>query len=69
MGLKGTLLTAAGFGLAASDVAHGYGYPSSNTSSPRVSLEQGAIQGFRDNHTNSVFFGVPYAATTGGENR
>jgi hypothetical protein len=66
MGLKVTLLTAAGFGLVASDVA--YGYPSSNTSSPRVSLEQGDI-GFRDNHTNSVFLGVPFAATTGGENR
>jgi hypothetical protein len=67
MGLKGTLLTAAGFGLVASDVAHGYA--SSNTSSPRVSLEQGDILGFRDNHTNSVFLGVPFAATTGGENR
>ena len=67
MGLKGTLLTAAGFGLVVADVAHGYA--SSNTSSPRVSLEQGDIQGFRDNHTNSVFLGVPYAATTGGENR
>jgi hypothetical protein len=67
MGLKGTLLTAAGFSLVASDVV--YGYPSSNTSSPRVSLEQGDILGFRDNHTNSVFLGVPYAATTGGENR
>jgi carboxylesterase type B len=42
---------------------------SSNTSTPRVSLEQGDIQGFRDDHTNSVFLGVPYAATTGGENR
>jgi hypothetical protein len=65
MGLKGTLLTAASFGLVAADV----GYASSNTSSPRVSLEQGDIQGFRDNHTNSVFLGVPYAANTGGENR
>jgi len=67
MGLKGTLLTAAGCGLVASDVAHGYA--SNTTSSPRVSLEQGDILGFRDNHTNSVFLGVPYAATTGGENR
>ena len=67
MGLKGTLLTVAGFALVAADVP--YGYSSSNTSSPRVSLEQGDIQGFRDNHTTSVFLGVPYAATTGGENR
>lgn len=67
MGLKRTLLTAAGFGLVAADVAHGY--VSSNTSSPRVSLEQGDIQGFRDDHMNSVFLGIPYAATTGGENR
>ena len=67
MAVKSTLLAAAGFGLMVSDVA--YGYPSSNHSLPRVSLEQGAIQGFRDNHTNAVYLGVPYAATTGGENR
>ena len=67
MGLKGTFLAAAGFGLVAADVAHSYA--SSNTSSPRVSLEQGDIQGFRDDHMNSVFLGIPYAATTGGENR
>jgi hypothetical protein len=67
MGLRGNLLTAAGFGLVASDVA--YGYPSSNHSLPRVSLEQGDVQGFRDNHTNSVYLGIPFAASTGGENR
>ena len=67
MGLRGTLLTAAGFGLVASDVT--YAYPSGNHSLPRVNLEQGAVQGFRDNHTNSVYLGIPYADTTGGENR
>lgn len=44
-------------------------YTNGNSSVPLVSLEQGIVRGFRDNHTNSVFLGVPYAATTGGQNR
>lgn len=44
-------------------------YTNGNSSVPLASLEQGTVRGFHDNHTNSVFLGVPYAATTGGENR
>ncbi|KAL6704875.1 hypothetical protein ACN47E_007558 [Coniothyrium glycines] len=36
---------------------------------PRVNLDQGTIEGFRDLHNNSVFLGVPFADTTGGQNR
>ncbi|KAF4460610.1 acetylcholinesterase precursor, partial [Fusarium albosuccineum] len=36
---------------------------------PTAVIPQGTIKGFRDEHSNSVFLGVPFAATTGGENR
>jgi hypothetical protein len=32
-------------------------------------LDQGSVKGFNDAHGNSVFLGIPFAATTGGENR
>jgi hypothetical protein len=71
MALRTTIFAAAGLGLASSvSAAPGpTSYASSNNTVPRVTLEQGAVQGFRDNHTNSVYLGIPYAATTGGENR
>ena len=76
MGLSKRIVTAASLGLVAFDAAspvnaavlpsdHGM----SNSSVPHVNLEQGSVQGFRDNHTNAVYLGIPYAATTGGENR
>lgn len=34
-----------------------------------VSLPQATLKGFKDAHGNTVFLGVPFAATTGGENR
>jgi hypothetical protein len=68
MSSKTTLLKAAGLGLVASASAL-TNYGSGNHSVPHVTLDQGAIQGFRDNHTNFVYLGIPYAATTGGENR
>jgi hypothetical protein len=40
-----------------------------NQTTPHVTLGQGGVQGFRDSHANSVFLGIPYAATTGGQNR
>jgi hypothetical protein len=40
-----------------------------NQIAPHVTLDQGGVQGFRDSSANSVFLGVPYAATTGGQNR
>jgi hypothetical protein len=36
---------------------------------PSVALEQGSIEGFRDDSCNSVFLGIPFADTTGGQNR
>lgn len=32
-------------------------------------LHQGTVHGFVDAYGNSVFLGIPFAATTGGENR
>jgi hypothetical protein len=40
-----------------------------NQTAPHVTLDQGGVQGFHDSSANSVFLGVPYAATTGGQNR
>ncbi|KAF3054154.1 hypothetical protein E8E11_011937 [Didymella keratinophila] len=36
---------------------------------PRVTLPQATVEGFLDLHNNTVFLGIPFAATTGGENR
>ncbi|KZL74103.1 para-nitrobenzyl esterase (carboxylesterase) [Colletotrichum tofieldiae] len=36
---------------------------------PSAAIPQGTIKGFRDASCNSVFLGVPFAATTGGKNR
>lgn len=36
---------------------------------PRVKLHQATVEGFFDLHNNTVFLGIPFAATTGGENR
>lgn len=47
-----------------------HSYPQSrNGSVPYVDITQGGVQGFRDGHGNAVYLGVPYAASTGGENR
>lgn len=76
MGIRAKIITAAGLGLVAFDAASPVsaatlpsGYATGNGTVPRVVLEQGAVQGFRDNSTNEVYLGIPYAATTGGENR
>ncbi|KAI8938695.1 hypothetical protein NX059_004561 [Plenodomus lindquistii] len=36
---------------------------------PRVSLSQSTMEGFLDLHNNPVFLGIPFADTTGGQNR
>lgn len=41
----------------------------SATTTPRATVAQGLVEGFLDSSDNSVFLGIPYAATTGGENR
>jgi hypothetical protein len=70
MALRTSFFAAAGLGFASSVTASvPTGYASSNLTTPHVTLEQGAVEGFRNNHTNSVYLGIPYAATTGGENR
>uniref|UniRef100_A0A0B7KBU5 Carboxylesterase type B domain-containing protein n=1 Tax=Bionectria ochroleuca TaxID=29856 RepID=A0A0B7KBU5_BIOOC len=38
-------------------------------SAPKAIIPQGTIQGFHDSSCNSVFLGIPFAATTGGQNR
>ena len=36
---------------------------------PQVTLSQATVEGFLDVHNNSVFLGIPFADTTGGQNR
>lgn len=36
---------------------------------PSAIIPQGTIKGFRDASCNSVYLGIPFAATTGGQNR
>ncbi|KAF4956395.1 hypothetical protein FSARC_11597 [Fusarium sarcochroum] len=36
---------------------------------PSAVIPQGTIKGFRDDHCNAVYLGVPFAASTGGQNR
>ncbi|RGP58881.1 hypothetical protein FSPOR_11720 [Fusarium sporotrichioides] len=36
---------------------------------PPTAVPQGKIEGFRDAHCNAVYLGVPFAASTGGQNR
>lgn len=39
------------------------------STTPQATVAQGLVEGFLDSSDNSVFLGIPYAATTGGENR
>ncbi|KAH6886270.1 Alpha/Beta hydrolase protein [Thelonectria olida] len=41
----------------------------SGRKTPQVAIAQATIRGFQDAHNNSVYLGIPYAATTGGKNR
>jgi len=34
-----------------------------------ANLQAATVKGFADSHGNSVFLGIPFAETTGGENR
>lgn len=34
-----------------------------------ASLQQGSVKGSLDSHGNAVYLGIPFAETTGGENR
>jgi len=39
------------------------------SSDAAAALHQGSVKGFKDSHGNSVFLGIPFAETTGGQNR
>lgn len=71
MGLVNAFTTGARLALAASSVfSHVVAGARTNILRPAsVVLPQGRINGFRDDSRNTVYLGVPFAATTGGENR
>ncbi|ETS79091.1 hypothetical protein PFICI_08944 [Pestalotiopsis fici W106-1] len=69
MGLSKSLKTsvclsfgAVGHAVAASNASYALG-------SPQVVLPQSTVEGFLDSHNNFVYLGIPYAQTTGGQNR
>lgn len=72
MGFVERLVLGASFvslGAAAATTSELNEYKLGNDSVPYVDVAQGGVRGFRDAHGNAVFLGVPYAASTGGENR
>lgn len=71
MGLVNVFTTGASLVLAASSVfPHAVAGARTNTTRPTsVVLPQGRVKGFHDDSRNSVFLGIPFAATTGAENR
>lgn len=71
MGLVNVLTTGASLVLAVASVfPHAAVAACANITRPTsVVLPQGRIKGFRDDSRNAVFLGIPFAATTGGENR
>jgi hypothetical protein len=50
--------------VAASPVA-----PRASTQDASMTLQDGSVKGFVDSNGNSVFLGIPFAETTGGQNR
>ena len=63
-----------GFSLAALlvQVAVVYATPlpqKNGTADATAVLPQGTVKGFKDSYGSSVFLGIPFAATTGGDNR
>lgn len=73
MGFVERLVTLAGFSAnfisLASASSLRFHVDGQNVSSLHVEIAQGGVQGFRDGHGNAVYLGIPYAASTGGENR
>jgi hypothetical protein len=72
MGLMHVIGKAAGLSLAISSIAFPAavaGKPCIGGKYPTVISPQGQIRGFRDSSGSAVYLGVPFAATTGGENR
>jgi hypothetical protein len=46
-----------------------YSCENSDSTAPTAFTAQGPVNGFTDANGNLVFLGIPYAATTAGENR
>lgn len=71
MGIGGTRLLGACLGVALSTliVAGAATAGSCDQLVPTAMIEQGMVEGFRDIHCNAVYLGIPFAATTGGQNR
>lgn len=72
MGLVNVITTATGLALAASCFVSGTAAaacPPVRPQVPSAVIPQGTIKGFQDEYCNSVFLGIPFAATTGGDNR
>ncbi|KAH7000726.1 Alpha/Beta hydrolase protein [Ilyonectria destructans] len=70
MGLANLFTKATGLVLVASFVSPALASPCTVLPAiPTAVIPQGTIKGFRDSSSNSVFLGIPFAATTGGENR
>jgi hypothetical protein len=40
-----------------------------STQDASMTLQDGSVKGFVDSYGNSVFLGIPFADTTGGQNR
>lgn len=69
MGIVANLVAAAGILSACSSNFATFASPCQPRGIPRAVTAQGTITGARDAHGNSVFLGIPFAATTGGDNR
>ncbi|KAI6619551.1 hypothetical protein MCOR14_010423 [Pyricularia oryzae] len=69
MGIVANLVAAAGILSACSSNFATLASPCQPRGIPRAVTAQGTITGARDAHGNSVFLGIPFAATTGGDNR
>jgi len=56
-------------GLHSLSLVTGSPLPHEASSETVATLDDGIVKGSTDEHGNSVFLGIPFAATTGGENR
>jgi hypothetical protein len=56
-------------GLHSVSLVTGLSLPREASSETVATLDDGTVKGSIDEHGNSVFLGIPFAATTGGENR
>lgn len=69
MGPPRLLQTTAYLALAVGCYASSVANTSCDLVGPQVVLPQATVRGFLDSHNNLVYLGIPYAQTTGGQNR